>query len=82
MNGSGSADKPIVFTSYGSGNQPIISGSVGIGGGGDYQEAIYILNNDNMVFDDLEIQNNRLSSRSNVDDSDSFGMCIILVMRL
>ena len=76
VNGSGSADKPIVFTSYGSGNQPIISGSVGIGGGGDYQEAIYILNNDNMVFDDLEIQNNRLSSRSNVDDSDSFGIYV------
>ena len=76
VNGSGTADKPIVFTSYGSGNQPIISGSVGIGGGGDYQEAIYILNNDNMVFDDLEIQNNRLSSRSNVDDSDSFGIYV------
>ena len=76
VNGSGSADKPIVFTSYGSGNQPIISGSVGIGGGGDYQQAIYILNNDNMVFDDLEIQNNRLSSRSNVDDSDSFGIYV------
>ena len=76
VNGSGTADKPIVFTSYGSGNQPIISGSVGIGGGGDYQQAIYILNNDNMVFDDLEIQNNRLSSRSNVDDSDSFGIYV------
>ena len=76
VNGSGSADKPIVFTSYGSGNQPIISGSVGVGGGGDYQQAIYILNNDNMVFDDLEIQNNRLSSRSNVDDSDSFGIYV------
>ena len=76
VNGSGSTDKPIVFTSYGSGNQPIISGSVGVGGGGDYQQAIYILNNDNMVFDDLEIQNNRLSSRSNVDDSDSFGIYV------
>ena len=76
VNGSGSADKPIVFTSYGSGNQPIISGSVGVGGGGDYQEAIYILNNDNMVFDDLEIQNNRLASRSNIDDSDSFGIYV------
>ena len=76
VNGSGTADKPIVFTSYGSGNQPIISGSVGIGGEGDYQQAIYILNNDNMVFDDLEIQNNRLSSRSNVDDSDSFGIYV------
>ena len=76
VNGSGSADKPIVFTSYGSGNQPIISGSVGVGGGGDFQQAIYILNNDNMVFDNLEIQNNRLSSRSNVDDSDSFGIYV------
>ena len=29
-----------------------------------------------MVFDDLEIQNNRLASRSNIDDSDSFGIYV------
>ncbi len=76
VNGSGSDDLPIVFSSYGSGNKPIISGSVGLNDGGDFQEAIYILNNDNMVFSDLEIQNNRTVSRSNIDDSDSFGIYV------
>ena len=48
----------------------------GLNDGGDFQEAIYILNNDNMVFSDLEIQNNRTVSRSNIDDSDSFGIYV------
>ena len=64
VKGSGSSDQPIVFTSYGSGDKPIISGSMGSGGGGDNQQAIYVLNNDNMVFNDLEIQNNRVASKS------------------
>ena len=76
VKGSGSSDQPIVFTSYGSGDKPIISGSMGSGGGGDNQQAIYVLNNDNMVFNDLEIQNNRVASKSDVDDSDSFGIYI------
>ena len=49
---------------------------MGSGGGGDNQQAIYVLNNDNMVFNDLEIQNNRVASKSDVDDSDSFGIYI------
>ena len=76
VNGSGTASEPIVFTSYGSGNKPIISGKVGSSGGGDYQQAIYVLNNDNMVFENLEVQNNRQAPRTNVDNSDSFGIHI------
>ena len=76
VNGSGTASEPIVFTSYGSGDKPIISGKVGSSGGGDYQQAIYVLNNDNMVFENLEVQNNRQAPRTNVDNSDSFGIHI------
>ena len=77
VNGSGSEDKPIVITSYGSSNdKPIISGSGDNISGGDFQEAIYVNNNDNMIFDGLEIQNNRTKKRNDIDDSVSFGIYI------
>ena len=70
---SGSQDKPIVITSFGSSNnKPIINGS-GINiSGGDFQEAIYVNNSDNIIFDGLEIQNNRTNKKSGIEDSDSF----------
>jgi hypothetical protein len=74
VNGSGSAGNPITFTSYGTGNQPIISGSDHDDEGGDYREAILVTNHDNMVFDGLEIQNHRTISRSGVGDLVSFGI--------
>ena len=76
VNGSGTEGNPITFTSYGSGNQPIISGSSHDDGGGDYREAILVTNHDNMVFDGLEIQNHRTISRSGVGDLVSFGIRI------
>ena len=57
VNGSGTEENPITFKSYGSGNQPVISGSDHDDGGGDYREAILVENEDNMIFEDLEIQN-------------------------
>ena len=63
VNGSGSKRKPIIITSYGKGKQPIISGEVGKKNGGDFQEAILVKNNDNLIFKDIEVHNNRLSSR-------------------
>ena len=76
VNGSGTEGNPITFTSYGSGNQPIISGSSHDDGGGDYREAILVTNHDNMVFNGLEIQNHRTISRSGVGDLVSFGIRI------
>ena len=76
VNGSGTEGNPITFTSYGSGNQPILSGSDHDDGGGDYREAILVTNHDNMVFDDLEIQNHRTISRTGVGDLVSFGIRI------
>jgi hypothetical protein len=74
VDGSGTEQNPITFTSYGSGNQPVISGSGHDDGSGDYREAILITNHDNMVFDRLEIQNHRTISRSGVGDLVSFGI--------
>jgi hypothetical protein len=76
VDGSGTEQSPITFTSYGNGNQPIISGSDHGYGGGDYREAMLVTNHDNMVFDDLEIQNHRTISRSGVGDLVSFGIRI------
>jgi hypothetical protein len=76
VDGSGIEQSPITFTSYGNGNQPIISGSDHDDGGGDYREAMLVTNHDNMVFDDLEIQNHRTISRSGVGDLVSFGIRI------
>ena len=76
LNGSGSPSKPIVITSYGEGNKPIISGEVGQSGGGDFREAVFINNQDNMIFDGLEIQNNRTTQRYGVGNTQSFGINI------
>ena len=77
INGSGSEDKPLVITSYGSSNnKPILSGSGSTLVGGDFQESIYVNNNDNMIFDGLEIQNNRTNKKNDIDDSDSFGIYV------
>lgn len=77
ITGSGSKDKPIVITSFGSSNnKPIITGSGSSISGGDFQEAIYVNNSDNIIFEGLEIQNNRTNKKSGVEDSDSFGIYI------
>lgn len=76
VNGSGSEEEPILITSYGEGEKPIISGQVDSIGGGDYQEAILVENNDNLVFDGLEVQNERLVSRGGVDDTDAYGIYV------
>jgi len=76
VNGSGSEESPLVITSYGSGEKPIITGEVGAANGGDYQEAIFVENNDNIVFENLEVQNERTNTRAGVDDVDAYGMFI------
>ncbi|WP_109830523.1 right-handed parallel beta-helix repeat-containing protein [Reichenbachiella versicolor] len=76
INGSGKEGKPVVITSYGKGEKPILSGQVGEAGGGDHAEAIRIQNVDNIVLDGLEVQNERLVSRKGVRDMDAFGISI------
>lgn len=76
VNGSGIQDSPITITSYGTGEKPIITGEVGAAGGGDYKEAILVENQDNLIFDGLDVRNNRLVSRSGVSDTDAYGIAI------
>lgn len=77
VNGSGTEDKPIVISAYGSGSKPVITGRVGNPGGGDYREAILVENNDNMVFEGLEVQNERIMTRDGVDSTVAYGMQIL-----
>ncbi|WP_430933844.1 T9SS type A sorting domain-containing protein [Saccharicrinis sp. 156] len=76
VNGSGSEDDPVVITAYGEGEKPIINGQVGAQAGGDYQEAIRIENCGNIIFDGIEVKNDRLVARSGVKDTDAFGISI------
>lgn len=77
VNGSGTELNPILISSYGTGEKPIITGEVGASGGGDYQEAIYVENNDNIIFSGLEVNNERLVTRAGVDDMDAYGIFIL-----
>ncbi|WDE96888.1 right-handed parallel beta-helix repeat-containing protein [Lentisphaera profundi] len=77
VNGSGTQTQPIIITSYGSGKQAILSGQVGESNGGDFQEAILVENQDNIIFRDLEVHNERLSSREGINDADAYGILIL-----
>jgi len=77
VNGSGLPGNPIVISSYGTGELPILTGAVGTTGGGDYQEAVFVENNDHLVFENLEIQNERKITRAGVDSVDAYGIYIL-----
>lgn len=74
VNGSGSKGQPIVITSYGEGAKPVLTGEAGAEQGGDYREAVYVNNHDNLVFDGLEVNNERQSTRTGVRDVDAYGL--------
>lgn len=76
VTGSGTEEEAILISSYGEGAKPLITGQVGVEGGGDFQEAILIENKDNLVLDGLEVQNERLASRTGVADTDAYGISV------
>lgn len=76
VNGSGNELNPIFIGAYGEGEKPIINGQVGSENGGDFEEAILVENCDNLIFDGLEISNERLATRSGVADTDAYGMYV------
>jgi hypothetical protein len=75
VNNSGSADAPILFTSYGQGDQPVINGATAAGGA--YQSAILINNQSFIEMSGLEITNDRRVSRSGADDKVGFGIYVL-----
>jgi len=73
---SGSREEPIVISSYGEGEKPILSGSGNIPGG-DYFEAIRLVNASHIVVSDLTIQNDRRDgSRYTWGSNHSYGIYV------
>ena len=77
VKGSGSVGRPVVITAYGTGDKPVITGQVGAAQGGDFREAIYIENFDNIVLDGLEVNNERKTARDGVAEVDAYGVHVI-----
>lgn len=71
---SGSATDPIVFSKYGEGSKPIINGSGGPDG--DFEFAVFIENQEGIVLDNLEIQNDRKTPRTDNKDTRCYGVLI------
>ncbi len=73
---SGSAGNPIVISSYGEGENAVISGSGDIPGG-DYFEAVRLVNASHIVVSDLSIQNDRQDgSRYTWGSNSSYGIYV------
>jgi len=73
---SGNAEKPIVISSYGEGEKPLLSGSGDIPGG-DYFEAVRLQNASHIVVADLSIQNDRRDgSRYTWGSNSSYGIYV------
>jgi len=74
INGSGSEDSLIVIGSYGEGEKPVLDGANADGGA--YLTPIYIHNNDHIEIRDLEITNDRKTSRIGVSDALAYGIYV------
>jgi hypothetical protein len=75
VNSSGTAAAPILFTSYGQGDQPVINGATAPGGA--YQAAVFINNQSFIEMSGLEITNDRRISRSGVNDKEAYGIYLL-----
>jgi len=77
INRSGTTEKPIEVSSYGLGEQPIISGSGNIDGG-DYLEAIKIINASHIIISNISVKNNRKNTfRYNYGSELSYGIHLL-----
>ncbi len=71
---SGTAENPIIFGRYGTGDKPKIDGANAPGGA--YLAAIYVNNQEYIEFDNLYITNDRKTSREGVDDLQGYGIYV------
>lgn len=74
VNGSGKEGSPIVYGRYGEGDKPVIDGAKA--GGGAYESAVYIHNQEYIAIRDLEITNDRRISRTGVSDQKAYGIMV------
>lgn len=75
VNGSGSAGNPILITSYGEGEKPVIDGAAATGGA---YEAAVLLNNQGFIeISGLEITNDRRIPRAGQDDQVGYGIFVL-----
>lgn len=75
VNSSGTTGAPIVFSSYGTGDKPVIDGANAEDGA--FREAVLIENQQFIELRDLKISNDRKVSRVGISDDVSFGIFII-----
>jgi len=77
INRSGTEEAPIEISSYGTGELPIISGSGNISGG-DYFEAIKILNSSHVIVSKIWVKNDRKDgSRYTYGSTNSYGIQLV-----
>lgn len=75
INSSGIEGAPLVFSRYGSGDKPLLNGSGA--SEGDFESTVFINNQSFIKLQDLEIANDRKTSRSGSDDKVGYGIFVL-----
>ncbi|PWD98919.1 T9SS type A sorting domain-containing protein [Marinilabilia rubra] len=75
INSSGIEGDPLVFSRYGPGNQPVLNGAGS--SVGDFESTVFINNQSFIELQDLEITNDRKTSRSGSDDKVGYGIFVL-----
>ena len=71
---SGTAESPITFTQYGSGEKPLLD--AGNPRRGAYAATVLIENQDHLIISELKIRNFRKRAREGTDDADAYGILV------
>ncbi len=75
VNRSGRKNSPLVFSSYGEGEKPVIDGAKDQAGA--YLSAVYINNQEHIEMYHLELTNDRIDSRQGVSDNLAYGIYVL-----
>ncbi len=77
LTAGGTSSAPMVVSSYGEGEQPILDGSISADGKGSFRETILIEEQSHIELSDLHITNPRSTSRDGVPDVIANGIFIL-----